>query len=95
MIYGILADGTRLVILEPGNFDRLRQGKPIHTPDGAVLICFTPDIKWTATELEKSIDATDGINPDTLVEVLEAGLKRPEIHAPEYHMRQVLGTKPS
>lgn len=45
-------DGTvKIVILEAGNLDQLKQGRPARTPDNSVLIAYTPDPVWLADRL--------------------------------------------
>ena len=42
MITFPLADGASLVVVEPGNIARLKQGRPLKIND-KILLCFTPD----------------------------------------------------
>jgi len=72
MIY-MTADKLHVVVLETGNLEKLKQGKPATTPDGEVLICWTPDPVWLA---DKIIDA-DG-DAAKIVELITEAVKRPE-----------------
>ena len=50
MLY--MAAGDRhIVILETGNLEELKKGRPAITPDGEVLICWTPDPVWLADKI--------------------------------------------
>ena len=52
MIYLKSADGgVRIVILEARNLDDIRAGRPARTPDGSVLIAYTPDPVWLADRI--------------------------------------------
>jgi hypothetical protein len=56
MLYLKSADGaTKIIVLESANLDELRKGRPARTPDGSVLIAWTPDPVWLA---DKLMDAT-------------------------------------
>jgi hypothetical protein len=43
-----------LVVLEPGNIDAMRTGRPAITPDRKILIAWTPDPAWLADRLRAS-----------------------------------------
>ncbi len=52
MIYMKSADGAvRVIVLESANLDELKKGRPARTPDGSVLIVWTPDPVWLADKL--------------------------------------------
>ena len=52
MLYLKSADGDLLIIvLETANLEELQKGRPAHTPDGSVLIAWTPDPEWLARQI--------------------------------------------
>jgi hypothetical protein len=73
MLYLKSSDGAvKVVILEQGNLDQLKQGRPAKTPDGTVLIAFTPDPVWLADRLmDCDGDATK------IAELIDEAGKRP------------------
>jgi hypothetical protein len=55
MIYMKTADGeVRIIVLEAGNIEQLKAGKPAKTADGTVFIAYTPDPVWLADKLMDS-----------------------------------------
>lgn len=83
MIYMTCGSKT-VIVLEPGNLERLRQHQPIVTQDGRVLIAFTPDPEWFAAELKK----TDGAG-EHVARLIEEGKDRPEKPLRPYHAAEV------
>lgn len=52
MLYMKSADGgLKIVVLEAGNLEQLKAGRSAKTPDGSVLIAYTPDPVWLADKL--------------------------------------------
>lgn len=52
MIYMKSTDGdVKIVVLETKNLELMKQGKPVKSPDGSVLIAWTPDPVWLADKL--------------------------------------------
>jgi hypothetical protein len=47
MLY-LKGETLRLIILETGNLEELRKGRPASTPDKECLICWTPAPRWLA-----------------------------------------------
>jgi hypothetical protein len=62
-----------IVILESGNLEKLKEGSPCMTPDGRVLIAWTPDIEW----LRDQILASDG-HLDKIADAIAESAKRPQ-----------------
>lgn len=73
MIYLTSETGAKIVVLEPGNLEELRKGRPATTPDKSVLIAFTPDPVWLA---DKLLDC-DG-SAAAVAALIEEAAKRPE-----------------
>lgn len=74
MLYLKTADGlVKVIVLEAGNLDRIRDGKPLKTPDGSVLIAYTPDPVWLA---DRIMD-TDG-DAAAIAALIDEGAKRPQ-----------------
>lgn len=66
-------DKLKIVILESDNLDEIRKGRPAKTPDGAVLIAWTPDPLW----LTEKLIATDG-DAATIGRLIDEASQRPE-----------------
>ncbi len=74
MLYLKSSDGlVRVIVLESANIDRIRQGKPAKTPDGSVIIAFTPDPVWLA---DRIMD-TDG-DAAKIAALIDEAAKRPQ-----------------
>lgn len=80
MLY-LSGDGVKIIILESGNLDELRKGRPAHTPDKSVLIAWTPDPVWLA---DKIMDVKDG-DANEIVRLIDEASKRPEKSTRPYH----------
>ena len=61
------------MILEAGNLQDIIEGQCLKTPDGTVLIGYTPDIVWLADQLMDS----DG-DPQTIGRLIDQAAKRPQ-----------------
>ena len=80
MIYFTTTDGRAVLIIEGGNLDRLKAGKPMKTPDGKFMVCYTPDIEWTFDQFKGMLAVTtDQVDPKVLDFILKEGLKREEV----------------
>lgn len=78
-------DGSMCVmlILEPGNIEKLKAGEPIHkwlneflpelTQPVELLFAYTPDALWVSEQMRESTDAL------RLGEILEESLSRPPV----------------
>jgi hypothetical protein len=72
-------EGKRFLIIEPGNIQRLKEGLPLVSPDGLVLV-FTNDPKWTFDQILSMFDATGGNVDEKLLDfIFKEGVKRPEV----------------
>jgi len=91
MIY-LSGDGLKIIILESANLDELRKGHPARTPDGSVVIAWTPDPVWLADRL-MDMDG-DG---ETIGRLIDEAAKRPEKAGPrpyhKTHQRKLRGGK--
>lgn len=90
MLYMTLkGDGTtpplHLVVLELGNIEELRKGRPAMSPDGEVMVCFTPDAVWTADRLAGVMQS--GGDGAAVAKILEEAAKRPQ--TPSHRPRHV------
>lgn len=73
-----------MIVFEPGNVDKLKQGQPIHKflseflpelkMNVELLFAYTPDAEWVAGQINKHDSA------EQLAEVLEQSLSRAEVH---------------
>ena len=41
----------KIIVLESANLEELKKGRPAKTPDGSVLIAWTPDPVWLADKI--------------------------------------------
>lgn len=74
MLYLKTDDGTmRVIVLESANLEELKKGRPAKSPDGQVLIAWTPDPVWLADKLMES-------NGDTTLigKLIDEASRRPE-----------------
>ena len=91
MLY-MSADDSRLkiIILESANLEELKKGRPATTPDGSVLIAWTPDPVWLA---DKILDS--GGDGAKIAKLIEDASKRPEKPGPrkkhEIYVKTFLG----
>lgn len=53
MIY-LEGDGAEIYVLEPGNIEQLKEGKPIKLRDGKTILVYTPDPVWLADKIAGS-----------------------------------------
>ena len=84
MIY-LTGGDIHIVVLEQGNIDEIKKGRPAKTPDGKVVICWTPDPVWLADKIKD----TDGDTGKIAALIAEAA-KRPQKPMPRpYHKPDV------
>ena len=82
MIYLVMKNGTKLIILEPANVKHLKEGGFVTSPDKSVGLVYTHDLAWLQDELMKK-----GCQPSPveLDELLKEGLKRVEVLERPFH----------
>lgn len=85
MIY-MSGDGgeLKIIILETVNLEELKKGRPAKTPDGSVLIAWTPDPVWLADKIMES-----GGDGKAIARLIDQAAKRPQKpprphHPPHY-----------
>lgn len=76
MLY-LNGDGVKIIVLESANLDEIRKGRPAKTPDGSVLIAWTPDPVWLADKIMDS-----GGDGATIWRLIDEAAKRPEKPSP-------------
>jgi len=80
MIYILAADDRALLVIEPTNIDRLKAGEPLISPDGKLVVLYTPDAEWTMGQIQSMCSATDFMVDGELMDfIIKEGLKRPEV----------------
>jgi hypothetical protein len=80
MIYFTTTDGRAVLIIESGNLERLKSGKPMKTPDEKFLVCYTPDMEWTMDQFQGMLAVTtNSVDPAIMDFILKEGMKRQEI----------------
>jgi hypothetical protein len=82
MIYLKIGNGT-LIILEPGNIERLKEGRLAVTPDRSISIAYAPDHVWLQEQIFKI--GANKLTPADLTRLLEEGLSRPEVINRPFH----------
>lgn len=70
-------DGIKIIVLESANIEELKKGRPAKTPDGSVLIAWTPDPVWLADKIMDS----DG-DAKLIGKLIDEAAKRPEKPGP-------------
>lgn len=81
---GGTCDGKRLLVmvLEPGNFEKLKRGEPIHKylneffpdlPAIELVFAYTPDMQWVMDKIGGKKDM------ETVARAIHDSLSRPEI----------------
>jgi hypothetical protein len=82
VLYMATADGAlKIIILESANLEALKAGRPAKTPDGSVLIAWTPDPVWLADKLMDTHGDGEAIG-----KLVDEASKRPEKPTPRpYH----------
>lgn len=74
MLYLTGDDGRlKIVVLETANLDELRKGHPAKTPDGSVLIAWTPDPVWLADRIMDT-----GGDGEAIARLIDEASRRPE-----------------
>lgn len=63
----------KIIVLETANIEELKNGRPAKTPDGKVLIAWTPDPVWLA---DKIMDT--GGNGAEIGRLIDEASKRPQ-----------------
>lgn len=74
MLYLTGSDGFRLLILETANLERIKEGKPLVTPDKKTLVAWTPDPVWLA---DRIADVKDG-DAAEIARLIEEAANRPQ-----------------
>jgi hypothetical protein len=74
VIYMTGTDGITVVVLEPANIEELKKGRPARSPDGKVVICYTPDAVWLSAKLS-SLTSGDA---QEVARLIDESQNRPE-----------------
>ena len=83
MLYLSGDDGKlKIIILETANLEEIKKGRPAKTPDGSVLIAWTPDPVWLADKIMDS-----GGDGATIGKLIDEASKRPEKPGPQWLQR--------
>jgi hypothetical protein len=64
-----------MIILEPENLEELKAGVYAKSPNGVVLISYTPDAEWLGGQL---IANAENLSPELLDSLIKKAQKRPE-----------------
>lgn len=84
MIY-LKVKNSHIIVLEPGNIKKLKDGGMVRSPNGEVGILYTPDIVWFKEQQPKlqygqmDVDLFDRIHKESLKrsEVTDRSYQRP------------------
>ena len=71
MLY--LTGDVALIVLESANIEKIKSGMPAKTPDGKVIIAWTPDPVWLADKIMDS----DGSAAE-IARLIDESTKRPQ-----------------
>lgn len=82
MIYLVMND-RKLLILEPGNLEHIREGGIAVTTDNSVAVAFCPDILWLQDEILKL--GANRLSADKIVQLLKDGIGRKDVVDRPYH----------
>lgn len=88
MIY-MKAGKQYVLVLEPSNLERLKNGEPLHTPDGEILVAYCPDIEWLANEMATIIDGKHQLDVAGFENVLERGQLQPTIYRSDAKTKRI------
>ena len=88
MIHFPLSDGAEFVVIEPGNIERLKSGRPLKV--GNCLVAFTPDIEAFVKLLGVDADIIPSskgkvekrevhLSPEQIQDALDACQRLPEV----------------
>lgn len=81
MIYLESGSGKKVLILETANLEELKKGRPAMTPDGTVVVAWSPDLPWLAKHIKDSIDQEKG--GIDIWDLFEESTWRPENPTPD------------
>jgi hypothetical protein len=80
MLYFTTTNGQATLIIESGNLERLKSGKPMVTPDKKFMVCYTPDLQWTVEQFKAHCAINEmSLDPEILDFILKEGMKREEV----------------
>lgn len=85
-------DKLKILVLEPGNVERIMAGEPAVSPDQSVIVAYTPDPVWLAEQLIR-VDAGDAKAIGRLID--EAAKRPPGPASRAYHETQVHRYEPA
>ena len=71
MLY--MTGDVTLIVLESANIEKIKSGSPAKTPDGKVIIAWTPDPVWLADKIMDS----DG-SCEAIAKLIDEAAKRPQ-----------------
>lgn len=76
MLY-LSGEGLKIIVLESANLEELKKGRPAKSPDGTVLIAWTPDPVWLADKIMDS-----GGDAEVIGRLIDEASRRPEKPGP-------------
>lgn len=79
-------DVTKIIVLETQNLEQLKQGRPLKTQDGTVVLAWTPDIVWLADKI-----CDTGGDGAAIGRLIEEAAKRPEKGPRPHHPPHLRG----
>lgn len=89
MIYMILGE-QRVIVMEPSNIEKLKDGKPLCAPDGSVLVAYCPDVEWLTSKVSEMLGAGREFDIEQFDALLKEGMRRaPILRKGESQMRKV------
>jgi hypothetical protein len=80
VIYIITDDQHIVMVVGPNNLAKMKAGFPMISPDGVILVAYTPDVQWTGEQIKAMIAVSSGkFDPQIVDFILKEGLRRPEV----------------
>lgn len=76
MIYFKTSDGKHVIILAPGNVMQMQLGIQSVSPDGEVVVAYSPDTEWTERQFQELFDRGIQLAAGDFEMILKEGLKR-------------------
>ena len=84
--FDLTGDGIKIIILETGNIEEIKKGRPASSPDGSVVVAWTPDPVWLADKI-----AETGGDAEAIGKLIDEASKRPQkpINRPKHQPHEI------
>ena len=65
------------MVLDAADLTALREHNAITSPDGKLLIGFSPDLAWTAAAFHEAMETPAGLTPQKILAILATSIAKP------------------